>query len=85
MIDKKILSKEEIKRTLDELLDGCKTIQFEGTITYIIDDVKFIQLKKLYACSEFLMQIEEDTEQEKNEEKKEKQEPKKKKEKRAIL
>ena len=81
MIDKKILSKEEIKRTLDELLDGCKTIQFEGTITYIIDDVKFIQLKKLYACSEFLMQIEEDTEQEKNEDKKEKQEPKKKKKK----
>jgi hypothetical protein len=81
MIDKKILSKEEIKRTLDELLDGCKTIQFEGTITYIIDDVKFIQLKKLYACSEFLMQIEEDTQQEKNEEKKEKQEPKKKKKK----
>lgn len=81
MIDKKILSKEEIKRTLDELLDGCETIQFEGTVIYIIDDVKFIQLKKLYACSEFLMQIEEDTQQDKNEEKKEKQEPKKKKKK----
>ncbi|MFX4155166.1 hypothetical protein ACOTWR_06040 [Aliarcobacter butzleri] len=60
MTDKRILSKEEIKRSLDELLEDCQVIRFEGTNTYIVDDVKFIQIKKLYACSEFLMQIEED-------------------------
>ena len=47
MVDKKILSKEEIKRSVDELLEDCQVIKFEGTSTYIVDDVKFIQIKKL--------------------------------------
>lgn len=78
MVDKKILSKEEIKRSIDELLEDCQVIKFEGTSTYIVDDVKFIQIKKLYACSEFLMKIEEDTIKKKVANK-ESKEPKKKK------
>lgn len=78
MVDKKILSKEEIKRSIEELLEDCQVIKFEGTKTYIIDDVKFIQIQKLYACSEFLMKIEEETVKEKAANK-ESKEPKKKK------
>lgn len=66
MTENRILSKEEIKRNLDELLEGCEKISFENTATYIVDDVKYIQVQKLYACSEFLMQIEEDIAKEKD-------------------
>lgn len=58
MIYKNVLSKEEIKRTLDELLENCQVIKFEGTSTYIVDDVMFIKIKKLYAYSELLLQTE---------------------------
>ena len=51
-IENRVLSEEEIKRELSFVLDGCKKIICENTETYIVDDVKYIQIKKIYAAAE---------------------------------
>ncbi|MFY4797229.1 hypothetical protein ACOTVS_11960 [Aliarcobacter butzleri] len=76
MIDKKMLSKEQIKIALDELLENCQVIRFEGTVTYIVDELKYEQIKKLYICSESLMKMEEDKIKEKEAVKEENAKPK---------
>lgn len=65
MTEKRILSKEEIKRSLDLILEECQQIKLENTITYIVDDVKFIQIKKLHLCSEYLANSEKEEEKRK--------------------
>lgn len=72
MTENKILSKEEIKRSLEYILEDCEKITVENTDIFIVDDVKFIEIKKLYACAKYLAENElaEEKKSEENGEKK---------------
>ncbi|WP_418181268.1 hypothetical protein ACNSOL_12230 (plasmid) [Aliarcobacter lanthieri] len=52
------LNKKEIKASLEEILNDCQIISYENTNIYLINDIKFIQIKRLYSYSKDLFNIE---------------------------
>lgn len=55
-IENRILSEEEIKRELMSILSECKKISYGNTETYIVDDVKYIQIKKIYEAAKIFFE-----------------------------